>query len=254
MNEEQKIRYSRQLFLPDIKEEGQERLLNANILIVGMGGLGCAAAYYLAAAGVGTLWISDNELVELSNLQRQILYATEDVGILKTKAAKKHLLALNPTISIHTIQGLPSHSMPEDFQEALSKADVILDCSDNFETRFALNDLCVKNKIPLISGSALGWQGQVALFPLNKNESACYECLYPRQENQITQAERCEDNGVIGPLVGIIGNMQALAAIKLLLEIENIGTGKLYCLNAHELSWKTRNIEKENAHDKYPPG
>lgn len=248
MNENQKMRYSRQLFLPEIGELGQEKLLKARILIVGLGGLGCAAAYYLAAAGIGTLYLSDNELVELSNLQRQILYTTEDIGTLKTLAAKKHLSALNPDITIHTLQGLPTDSLPEDFKKILPEIDIVLDCTDNFATRFTLNELCLHYKIPLISGSALGWQGQVAFFALDSTDNACYECLYPKKNDESELPGNCEDSGVIGPLVGMIGNMQALLALNKILNTEKYIKSLLYSINAKSLEWKARAIKKDPVH------
>jgi molybdopterin-synthase adenylyltransferase len=241
MKPEQTIRYSRHISLSQVGAHGQEKLLSSKILIVGLGGLGCAAAYYLAAAGVGTLYLSDNEIVELSNLQRQILYTTEDVGTLKTVAAKKHLLALNPELQIHTLPGFPV--------KELSDVDIVLDCTDNFATRFAINHACVEYKIPLISGSALAWKGQVGFFNLENENNACYACLYPEQTNESAQPENCENNGVMGPLVGIVGNMQALLALKKLINKNEWKGSQLYSFNALSMEWKNNKIEKDPKHE-----
>ena len=214
---EEHSRYSRHIFLPEIGEQGQEKLLSAKVLIIGMGGLGSAAAYYLTASGIGTLFISDNELVELSNLQRQILYRTEDIGSLKTQAAQKNLLALNPHVSIIPLPGLSATGA--NLQSAVEGCDVILDCSDNFPTRYAVNALCVKYRKPLVSGSAIGWQGQVAVLPLSSTGIACYACLYPQQDITDEHQPRCADTGVLSPLVGVIGSMQAAETVKLILNL-----------------------------------
>jgi len=220
LKEQQVVRYSRNIMMPEISEAGQKKLLSSQVLIVGLGGLGSAVAYYLAASGIGKLYISDNEIVELSNLQRQILYTTEDVGQLKTNAAKKHLQALNPDIEIISESGL-SIPLSDDLAQILEQVDVIVDCSDNFATRFAINKFCIQYKKDLVSGSAIGWKGQVASFYLHNPDSPCYVCLYPEQDAEEDKFARCEETGVISPIVGIIGSMQALATIKLLLKISS---------------------------------
>jgi molybdopterin/thiamine biosynthesis adenylyltransferase len=244
---EQQTRYSRHIFLPEIGEEGQTRLLSAKVLIIGMGGLGSAAAYYLAASGVGTLYISDNELVELSNLQRQILYRTEDIGALKTHAAQKNLVALNPDITIIPLAGLSPNSVNNsECLSALEDADVVLDCTDNFPTRYAINALCAKLKKPLISGSAIANRGQVAVFPLHLPNSACYECLYPEQNIEDEHQPRCADSGVMSPLVGIIGSMQALETL-LIINKKTKSSAKILRINAENLRNIILNIDLDPA-------
>lgn len=245
LTEEQSTRYSRHIFLPEIGLTGQQRLCAAKVLLIGMGGLGSAAAYYLAASGVGTLYLSDNELVELSNLQRQILYRVEDVGSLKTQAAQKNLLALNPSITIIPVAGLSTASNSIDLN-IIQDVDVILDCTDNFPTRYAINALCVKYRKALISGSALGWQGQVGIFPLQHITCACYACLYPLSAAGDVHQPRCADSGVVSPLVGIIGNMQALETIKLLLNPTG-NTAKLYRYHAAHNQLSLSIIQRDSA-------
>lgn len=241
LTENQTTRYSRHILLPEFGAAEQERLLSAKVLIIGMGGLGSVAAYYLAASGIGTLYLSDNELVELSNLQRQILYRTEDIGNLKTTAAKKNLLALNPEITIISLPGLSNiSSKTNEYQTAFSNADVVLDCTDNFPSRYAINELCIKFKIPLISGSAIAWQGQVATFPLQLENSPCYACLYPPIKEQAIQQPSCADSGVISPLVGNIGSMQALAT--LLMFKSTMDNAQLVRFNARNLQSATSTI------------
>lgn len=251
LTEEQQIRYSRHIFLPEIDKAGQERLCSAKITIIGMGGLGSAVAYYLAASGIGTLFISDNEIIELSNLQRQILYSTADVGTLKIQAAKKNLLALNNQIEICPLPGLPNEAavhtekLSENWQQALQQSDVIIDCSDNFSTRYAVNALCVRYKKPFVSGSALAWRGQVSLFPLHIAGNACYNCLYPESPNHNEEQLNCSLQGVISPLVGIIGSMQALEVLKILLNLDKSNISKLWRFDALSGEWHFNELKRD---------
>lgn len=241
MNDNQLLRYSRQILLPQIGHEGQESLLGSHALIVGMGGLGSPAAMYLAAAGVGTLTIVDDDQVELSNLQRQIIHGTDDIGRPKVESARDTLLALNPEINIHTI----AHRLDDgEMQRQIGEVDIVLDCSDNFATRFALNRACVATGTPLVSGAAIRMEGQIAVFAPADADSPCYHCLY-KEEGELDQS--CTNNGVLAPLVGIIGSMQALEAIKVLLGLGESLQGRLLILDAMTMEWRSMKLKKDPA-------
>lgn len=210
MNDEQLLRYSRHILLDGFDIEAQEKLLASTVCILGAGGLGCPAALYLAASGVGHIILVDDDQVELSNLQRQIAHGTADIADAKTASLKRSLQAINPDIQITAIkQRITLESNTEIFQQA----DVVLDCSDNFTIRFLLNRLCWQYKKPLVSGAAIRTQGQLAVFDFRQDDSPCYACLY---SEEATAGESCSENGVLSPLVGIIGSWQAAEAIKLL--------------------------------------
>ncbi|MDM8560155.1 molybdopterin-synthase adenylyltransferase MoeB [Candidatus Parabeggiatoa sp. HSG14] len=241
MDDAQLLRYSRQILLPQIGIEGQERLLNAKVLIIGMGGLGSPVAMYLAAAGVGHLFINDFDVVDLSNLQRQIIHTTEDIGKLKVESARKTLLALNPLIEITPLyQQLDSDALIE----KINNVDVVLDCSDNLSTRFAINQAAVCTKTPLVSGAAIRMEGQISVFRSDLPDSPCYRCLYP-SEDALT--ETCSQTGITAPLVGIIGSMQALEAMKLILKIGETLTGQLLLLDALNMEWCSIKLVKNPA-------
>jgi molybdopterin/thiamine biosynthesis adenylyltransferase len=246
LTDNQLLRYSRHIFLPEIDIEGQEKILQTKVLIIGAGGLGSAVSYYLAASGIGTIYISDHDKVELSNLQRQIVHRMSDIGKLKTESARDNLLALNPEINVIPVSGL-SNEPREDFQEALTKVDIIIDASDNFATRYKVNALCIQYQKPLISGSSIAWQGQVAVFPLHLKDSACYACLYPKQNATEEQQAQCSATGVVSPLVGIIGSMQALEVIKFILKPENYRNGTLISYDALNNQWRNNKINKDQS-------
>lgn len=239
MNDQQLLRYSRQILLPQIGPEGQQRLLDSHALIIGMGGLGSPIAMYLAAAGVGILTLVDDDRVELSNLQRQIIHGTRDIGRLKVESAQQRLLSLNPDITIHTI---PHRLEGEALVEQVRKADIVVDGCDNFATRFAVNQACVQAQTPLISGAAIRMEGQVAVFIPGNQESPCYHCLY-RDEGELDQT--CTNNGVLAPLVGIIGSMQAMEAIKVLLGLGEPLMGKLLILDGMTMEWRSLRLKKD---------
>ncbi len=240
MNDEQLLRYSRQIMLPQIDVAGQEKLLASSALIIGMGGLGSPVAMYLAAAGVGHLVIVDDDVVELSNLQRQIVHTHADIGIDKVISAKRQLEKLNPDIRITTIkQRLEGEAL--DVQ--ISAVDIVIDGSDNFSTRFALNEACQKNHTPLVSGAAIRMEGQVSVFNMQP-DSPCYRCLY-RDEGELDTS--CSNNGVLAPVVGIIGSVQATEAIKVLLGIGETLDGKLLLLDALHMEWRTLKLKKDPA-------
>lgn len=205
--------------------------MQARVLIVGAGGLGCPAAMYLAAAGVGYLTIADHDRVEMSNLQRQIAHHTHDLGKPKAISTQKTLLALNPTIQV---EALCERLQGETLYAQVEQTDLVLDCSDNFATRFELNRACVATRTPLVSGAASRFEGQVAVFDPRRTDSPCYNCLYPDRGEL---AERCAETGVIAPLTGIIGSIQALEAIKVLLGIGHSLTGHLLLLDGMTMEW-----------------
>jgi len=239
MNDSQLLRYSRHLLLPQVDVLGQQKLLNAKVLIVGLGGLGSPVALYLAAAGVGQLWLADDDRVDLTNLQRQIVHDTANIGQLKTESAQAKLHALNPEVQLIPITERLAIAQLLPYIQAV---DVIVDCSDNFTTRFALNQASVSAKKPLISGAALGFQGQVSVFLPHDAKSPCYRCLYDDQEEV---AETCSNSGVIAPLLGIIGSIQAIEVLKVLMNIGQTLCGKLLLFDGHRSQWRTVNLPKD---------
>jgi molybdopterin/thiamine biosynthesis adenylyltransferase len=238
MDDNQLLRYSRQILLPQIDVEGQEKLSNARILVIGLGGLGSPAAMYLAAAGVGELVLNDYDTVDLSNLQRQIVHGTENLGEPKVASAQKTLERLNPEIRIVTLN---RRLEGPDLENAVAGVDLVLDCSDNFATRFAINATCVTLKKPLVSGAVIRFEGQLAVFTPGQADSPCYNCLYGTQGEL---AESCARTGVVAPLPGIIGSMQALEAIKLLLGIGDSPRGRLLLFDALHLEWRQMTLRK----------
>lgn len=238
MQDKQLLRYSRQIMLPQVDIEGQQKILAAKVLIIGLGGLGSPAAMYLAAAGIGRLALNDYDAVDLSNLQRQIAHNTDNLGLSKVESAKHTLLRMNPEIQIEAI----SHKLEaEELEREIEPCDVVLDCTDNFATRFAVNRACVKTLTPLVSGAVIRFEGQITVFTPGHEDSPCYNCLYPEQGEL---EETCVRNGVIAPLPGIIGSMQALEAIKLILGIGQILRGGLLLLDALSMEWHRMNLKK----------
>ncbi|HET7297071.1 MAG TPA: HesA/MoeB/ThiF family protein [Burkholderiales bacterium] len=224
--------------------EGQERLRAASALIVGAGGLGCPAALYLAASGIGRLTIADGDKVDLTNLQRQILYRAESVGAVKVEAAKQSLNAVNPEVDIVSVQKrLDAASLAP----LVSQADVILDCTDNFATRHAINRACVRHAKPLVSGAAIRFDGQLMVFDLRRPESACYACLFP-EDAQVEEVQ-CSTMGVFAPLTGVIGASQAMAAIKVLTGVGDSLNGTLQVIDAKRAEWRTVRVKKDPACD-----
>lgn len=238
MNDEQLLRYSRQILLHQIDVQGQEKLLAANALIIGAGGLGSPAAMYLAAAGLGRIAISDHDTVDLSNLQRQILHGTPDIGRPKTESARHALARLNPDVAVNAI---PRKLEGAELEQEVAAADVVLDCCDNFATRFAVNAACVKTGTPLVSGAVIRFEGQVAVFTPGRDDSPCYNCLYPAQGEMDAS---CVRNGVIAPLPGIIGAMQALEAMKLILGLGRSLCGRLLLLDALTMEWRSLRLPR----------
>ena len=246
MNDNQLLRYSRHILLPQISYEGQDKLVNSHALIVGAGGLGSPVALYLAASGLGRLTICDFDVVDLTNLQRQIIHTTQSVGINKAVSAQQTIYEINPETVVQTIQ---KKSTEDEFSALISEADVVIDCSDNFATRYTLNRLCVQLNKPLVSGAAIGFEGQITVYDMRHANSPCYHCLFPDtsastgEDNEM----RCATNGVFAPLVGMIGTTQASEALKLLMGIGESLQGRLLLLDALAMEWRTIKLGKDPA-------
>ena len=238
MNDEQLLRYSRQIMLPDVDLDGQEKLLAARVLIVGLGGLGSPVAMYLAAAGVGHLTLADFDTVDLSNLQRQIAHTSARIGANKAASAAQNLRELNPEVDITCIEKLLD---TDELIEQAKLATVVVDCTDNFQTRFAINAACVAAKVPLVSGAAIRLEGQITVFDARSETSPCYRCLYEEDSDDLT----CAANGVLAPLVGIIGSMQALETIKLICGFGSNLAGRLLLLDARHSQWRELKLPKD---------
>jgi len=231
MRDEQRQRYSRQIMLPGFGEAAQQRLTDASVLVVGLGGLGSPVAMYLAAAGVGRLLLADFDAVDLSNLQRQILHGTSDIGRNKVDSAIDRLRALNPDTRLEPLKG--SLAAPR-LAELVARVDLVCDCSDNFQTRFAVNAACVAAGVPLVSGAAIRGEGQVCVFS-GRPGDPCYQCLFPGHGEV---EESCERSGVLAPVVGIIGSVQATEAIKVLAGYGEPLLGQLLLLDALRMEWR----------------
>ncbi len=238
MNPEQKDRYSRHINLSDIGEQGQQRLLDSTALMVGLGGLGSPAAMYLAAAGVGRLIFADFDVVEISNLQRQIAHNTDRTGELKSHSARTTCLAINPDIQIDTIDEVLD---AESLEQLVPQCNVVLEGSDNFPTRFAVNEACVKHSVPLVSGAAIRFDGQVSVFAGHKADAPCYRCLYSGDSDT---ADTCAQTGVLSPIVGIIGTIQAAEAIKVLAGFGKTLEGRLLMLDGLSMDWQEIKLAK----------
>ncbi len=239
MNDQQLLRYSRQIMLPYIGYEGQQKINQSRILIIGLGGLGSPVAMYLAAAGVGHLILCDDDQVDLSNLQRQIIHRTNSIGVDKVASAKNSLLELNPEIKVSCINNRLDESQLE---EQISKADVVVDASDNFNTRFLINKISVQTATPLVSGAAIKTEGQVAVFNQTA-ESPCYRCLYKDDGGDMDMT--CSGNGVLAPIVGIIGSLQALETLKVIAEFGETLDGRLQLLDAFTMEWRQMKLKKD---------
>jgi len=238
LNDDELSRYSRQILMPEIDYVGQLTLTQSHAIIFGLGGLGSPAALYLAAAGVGKLTLVDFDEVDDSNLQRQIVHREANIGQAKVESAKQNLLNLNHHIEIETIDHKLSESEVIDL---VKTANVVLDCTDNFASRFALNRACFQAKMPLISGAAIRWEGQLSTYDFRKKDSPCYQCLYPQDSGQELT---CSQNGVLSPVVGMVGSMQAVEAIKALLNLPTL-TGKLMIIDAYTMMIRTLNLKKD---------
>ncbi|MDQ7015866.1 MAG: molybdopterin-synthase adenylyltransferase MoeB [Gammaproteobacteria bacterium] len=239
MNDAQLLRYSRHIMLPQVGIEGQRRLLKSHVLLFGLGGLGAPIALYLAASGVGKLTLVDFDHVELSNLQRQIIHSTKDIGKDKVQSAQESCQQLNPEIIIQTVSTYPK---PQELLNFIASSDLVIDATDNFSSRFALNQACVMQKTPLVSGAAIRMEGQVSVFRNDLDNSPCYRCLY---SDTGEESQTCSDNGVLAPLVGIIGSIQALEAIKVLMNIGTELNARLLILDALNMEWRSMKLRKD---------
>lgn len=242
MNDNQLLRYSRHILLPQIAYEGQEKLVNSHALIIGAGGLGSPVALYLAAGGVGKLTVCDFDVVDLTNLQRQIIHTTQSVGINKAVSAQQAIYEINPDVEVRTVC---ERSTEDNLEVLAAEADVVIDCSDNFATRYALNRVCVKLRKPLVSGAAINFEGQVTVFDMRADDSPCYHCLFPEIGNE--EGLRCAESGVFSPLVGIIGTTQAAEAMKLLMGMGQSLQGRLLLLDALHMEWRSLKLAKDPA-------
>lgn len=238
MNDEQLLRYSRQIMLPSIDIEGQQKLLDSRALIIGMGGLGSPVGLYLAAAGVGQLVISDFDDVDLSNLQRQVAHTTNSIGQSKVASAKQTFEAINPLVDVIAIN---EKLTGDALLDQVRQADIVIDCCDNFATRFAINDACFAAKTPLVSGAAIRFEGQISVFDSRDEHCPCYNCLYPREG---AVAQSCSENGVIAPITGIIGSMQALEAIKVLTGAGESLQGRVLLLDGLSMQWQNMQLPR----------
>ncbi len=240
MDDQQLLRYARHILLDEFGIEAQERLLKSRALIVGAGGLGSPAAFYLASSGVGHIVLADDDEVELGNLQRQILHTTDRIGWAKAQSGKHMLAQLNPEAQVEAlVQRLDDEALAE--QVAL--ADVVLDCCDNFATRHAVNRACVAYRKPLVSGAAIRFAGQISVFDMRRDDAPCYHCLFPEADD--VEELRCATTGVLAPLVGIVGSTQAAEAIKVLTGMGEPLVGRMLCLDALSMQWNTVRFKRD---------
>ncbi|OEC53970.1 molybdopterin-synthase adenylyltransferase MoeB [Pseudomonas sp. ENNP23] len=241
LSDEELLRYSRQILLPQIDVDGQLRLKQGRVLIVGLGGLGSPAALYLAAAGVGELHLADFDSVDLTNLQRQVIHDSASVGVLKVESAMTRLATLNPGVRLVPItRALDVDSLAA----AVAQVDVVLDCTDNFGTREAVNAACVAAGKPLVSGAAIRLDGQLSVFDPRRDDSPCYHCLYGHgSEAELT----CSEAGVVGPLVGLVGSLQALEALKLLAGFGEPLVGRLLLVDALGTRFRELRVKRDPA-------
>jgi molybdopterin/thiamine biosynthesis adenylyltransferase len=240
VNDEQLLRYSRHILLPDFDVEGQERLLAAKVLVAGVGGLGSPVALYLAAAGVGELWLADFDAVDRTNLQRQIAHGESDIDRPKVASAADKVRALNSGVRITCINERLQGALLED---AVAAVDLVVDCSDNFTVRFALNAACWAHKKPLVSGAAVRSEGQLLVIDPRRADSPCYRCLYSDEQGDAPQ--NCAENGVLSPLVGVIGALQALEAVKVLAQYGAPAVGRLLLFDAAALDWRSLTLRPD---------
>ncbi len=240
MTDDQLLRYSRHILLDALGIEGQERILGTHALIVGAGGLGSPAALYLASAGIGRITLVDDDSVDFTNLQRQILHTQARVGMAKAESGKQALQAINPEIDVVPLQRRLSG---EALDALVATADIVLDCTDNFATRHAINRACVHHRKPLVSGAAIRFDGQISVYDLRRDDSPCYHCLFPEGED--VEEVRCAVMGVFAPLTGIVGTMQAAEALKLAAGIGESLSGRLLLLDALDMEWRTVRFKQD---------
>ncbi|PSF10592.1 molybdopterin-synthase adenylyltransferase MoeB [Marinobacter fuscus] len=239
LSDDELLRYSRQILMPRFDIAGQQSLKSARVLVLGAGGLGCPVALYLGAAGVGQLTLVDDDDIELANLQRQIGFAQSWIGDSKAQRLAERVRAINPEITVNPAQ---TRLEGDAMNRLVAEATLVLDCTDNFSTRFALNRACVANGVPLVSGAAIRGEGQVTVYDSRQPESPCYHCLYPEQGNEDLT---CSEAGVIAPLVGMIGATQAMEAIKVITGIGRPLVGRLLILDAWQMEWREMRLARD---------
>ncbi|NHZ34882.1 HesA/MoeB/ThiF family protein [Massilia rubra] len=239
MNDDQLLRYSRHILLDEIGIEGQQRALAASALVIGAGGLGSPAALYLASAGIGRIVLVDDDDVDLTNLQRQILHTTGRVGQAKVDSGRTALLAINPDIDVVALRERADDAR---LAELVGQASVVLDCSDNFATRHAVNRACVAHKVPLVSGAVIRFDGQISVFDARRDDSPCYSCLFP--QDQHFEDVACSTMGVFAPLVGVVGAMQAAEALKLVMQVGQSLAGRLLLLDGRAMEWTSIGVAR----------
>jgi len=241
MNDEQLLRYGRQIMLPQVDIDGQQRLLDSSIIIFGIGGLGSPVALYLAACGVGEIVIVDDDSVELTNLQRQIIHSSTRIGQLKVNSAADAMNALNPEINVSAIAERISG---DKLKHSIQRADIVIDATDNLASRLEINQHCYSTRTPLVSASAIRWEGQLAVFDSRRQDSPCYQCLYGSM-GEVGQS--CSENGVMGPVVGMLGCMQANEAVKLLTGAGTSLVGRVLMLDALNMEWQFVRLKRDPA-------
>jgi molybdopterin/thiamine biosynthesis adenylyltransferase len=250
LSDQQLLRYSRQIFLPEVDESGQQRLAQSTVLVLGLGGLGSPVVAYLAGAGVGRLVLADPDTVELSNLHRQILHRADAIGLSKVESARQAVVALNPEVTVVTHERRLAGA---ELREVVRGADVVVDGTDNFESRFAINRACVETRTPLVFGAVAGLEGQASVFRTDRDDSPCYACLHPDIEGHPAAArpgsawENCSGQGVLGPVAGIVGCIQATEALKLLLGIGTDLVGRLLLVDARNMDFHWFELKKNAA-------
>ncbi len=240
MNDNQLLRYSRHILLDPIGIAGQEKLLAAHALIIGAGGLGSPVGLYLAAAGVGRITLADDDVVELTNLQRQIAHDMASLGVNKAQSAARRMRQMNSDIQVNAVN---LRLAGDALDAAVARADVVLDCCDNFPTRHAVNRACVRHRKPLVSGAAVRFDGQIAVFDLRDDAAPCYACLFPEHAQDAEM--RCSEFGVFSPLVGVVGSIQAMEALKLLIGAGDSLSGRLLLHDALSAEWRTLRLKKD---------
>lgn len=242
MNDDQLLRYSRHILLDEIGIDGQQQLLASQVLIIGAGGLGCPAALYLGSAGVGRITLVDDDRVDATNLQRQIAHSTARIGLLKVDSVREAVAAINPDVKVVCVAQRANNEL---LDVLVQQADVVLDCSDNFATRHAINRACVKHGKPLVSGAAMRFDGQIAVYDARRADSPCYACVFPETE-QAPEAN-CATMGVFAPLVGVVGAVQAAEALKLLCGVGQLLTGRLLMLDGKFMQWSEMALSRNES-------
>jgi molybdopterin-synthase adenylyltransferase len=242
LNDEQLLRYSRHILLPELGIDGQQKLLAAHVLVVGAGGLGSPVSLYLSASGVGRITLCDHDKVDLTNLQRQIVHHTDSIGTHKVESAQRTLARINPEVEV---VALAERMQGSRLEEVVEQADIVVDATDNFATRHAINRACVEFRRPLVSGAGVRFDGQVAVFDLRRGDSPCYNCLFPEEGD--AEEMRCAVMGVFAPLVGIIGSIQAAEALKLIMGIGEPLQGRLLLLDALTMQIRTVKLSRDPA-------